>query len=280
MMILEFLFKILLFLAGGMILLYATLYLVQNSLLFHPRRLQTHIQQWIAQTYPHSELTIPSTSGIQLHGWLIKPIFQEKPPLVIYFGGNAEEVSGMAYHAERFDGWAILLINYQGYGLSEGKPTEKNLLSDALAIFDTIIQRQDVDTQHIVAMGRSLGTGVAVHLAAHRPITGVILVTPYDSITQVAQRHFPFVPVALLLKHPFNSQTLAPSITKPMLALVGPQDTLIPPAHAYRLVEKWAGASEIKLIENTNHDNISDTEIYWETIRHFLAHIAKKDSSS
>jgi pimeloyl-ACP methyl ester carboxylesterase len=260
-----------LFLAGGVILLYATLYLVQNHLLFHPRRIQTHIQQWIAQTYPHSELTITTTDGTQLHGWLIKTSSQKKPPLVIYFGGNAEEVSGMAYHAERFDGWAVLLINYRGYGSSEGKPTEKNLLSDAIAIFDTITQRQDIDIQTIVAMGRSLGTGVAVHLAAVRPVTGVILVTPYDSITQIAQRQFPFVPVSLLLKHPFNAQALAPSITKPMLALVGQQDTLIPPAHAYRLVEKWAGAYEIKLIENTNHDNISDTEIYWETIRHFLA---------
>jgi len=270
MMLFELILKILLILSGGFILLNMGLYMMQDHLLFHPRPLQSHSHQWITQNYPSAKLTLTAADGAQLHGWLIKPVAQEKLPLIIYFGGNGEEVSGMAYHAHRFNGWAVLLINYRSYGLSQGKPSEKNLFSDALTIFDAISQAQTIDSQNIVVMGRSLGTGVAVYLAAHRPVAGVILVTPFNSITHLAQHHLPLIPVSLLLKHPFNSQALAPSITQPMLALVAQQDRLIPPRYAYHLVEKWAGEYKVQLIPHTNHNNISDTEIYWETIRHFL----------
>lgn len=252
------------------LLFYIVFYFMQDKVLFDQRSLQTDIQDWITQTYPHSEVKITTDNGIQLHGWLLKKSHPEKMPLVIYFGGNGEEVSGMAYHFERFVDCSLLLMNYQGYGLSEGQPSERNLFNDAQTIFDQIIQRQDIDPNRIVAMGRSLGAGIAVHLAAHRPLKGVILVSPYDSIVRVAQRHFPFVPVKLLIKHPFNVITLAPSITIPMLALVAQQDTLVPPIHSYRLANKWGGFSEIQRIENANHDNIPDNEIYWNAIRDFL----------
>ncbi|MDM8557276.1 alpha/beta fold hydrolase [Candidatus Parabeggiatoa sp. HSG14] len=257
------------------LLFYIGLYFMQDKILFCQRPLQTAIQDWIIQTYPDSEIEITTDSGIQLHGWLLKKSHQEKTPLVIYFGGNSEEVSGMAYHFERFADCSLLLINYRGYGLSEGKPSERNLFNDAETIFDNIIQRQDIDPNGIVAMGRSLGTGVAVHLAARRPLKGVILVSPYDSIFRVAQRHFPFVPIKLLLKNPFNVIKLAPSITTPMLALVAQQDTLIPAIHSHRLANKWGGATKIKQIENANHDNIPDNEIYWNAIRDFLGRLLK-----
>jgi pimeloyl-ACP methyl ester carboxylesterase len=252
------------------LLFYLGLYFMQDKILFYQRPIQTAIQDWIAQTYPDSEIEITTDNGIQLHGWLLKKSHSEKMPLVIYFGGNSEEVSGMAYHFERFVDCSLLLINYRGYGLSEGKPSERNLFNDAETIFDKISQRQHIDPNCIVAMGRSLGAGVAVHLAAHRPLKGVILVSPYDSIIRVAQRHFSFAPVKLLLKNPFNVIKLAPSITTPMLALVAQQDTLIPPVHSYRLANQWGGANEIQRIENADHDNIPDNEIYWNAIGDFL----------
>jgi uncharacterized protein len=271
---LALLFSFILIVISGILLLYTLLYLIQGRLLFLSRPIKTTIQQWIAQNYPESELTIQTPDKTQLHGWLLKKPSIEKSPLVIYFGGNSEEVSGNAYHFERFDGdWALLLINYRSYGLSKGKPSEKNLKNDAIAIYDAIIQRSDIDSHCIVAMGRSLGTGIAIHLAAHRPLNGLILVTPYDSITRVIQRIMPYIPVYQLLKHPFNSLALAPEITTPTLALVGQQDTLIPPDHAYCLEAEWGGEIEIELIKHANHDNISDTEIYWEKIRYFLARL-------
>jgi len=245
------------------------LYFMQDKILFYQRPLQTDIQNWISQTYPDSEITITTDDGIQLHGWLLKK--SEQMPLVIYFGGNSEEVSGMAYHFERVAGCSLLLINYRGYGLSDGQPSQRNLFNDAETIFDHIIQRQDIDSNCIVAMGRSLGTGVAVHLAAHRPLKGVILVSPYDSLIRVAQHHF--WPMKLLLKHPFNAITLAPSITAPMLALVAEQDKVIPPIHSYRLANNWGGSHELQVIKNTDHDNIPDNEVYWNAIKNFLGRL-------
>jgi hypothetical protein len=273
-MLFELFFYLFWVVVGGLVFFYVGLYFWQEHLLFHPRPIPNSNQQWITQTYPHSDLNIRTADGIQLHGWLIKPDIQPtKSPLIIYFGGNTEEMSGMSYHAQRFGGWAVLLINYRGFGLSAGKPSEKSMLSDAITIFDTISKRPDIDLHKIVVMGRSLGSGIAVHLAAQRPLSGIILVTPYDSITRVAQRIFPYVPISLLLKHPFNSLKLAPKLTTPMLALVAQQDILIPPEHAYHLVEAWQGIYEFKLIEQVDHITISDIEIYWETIRHFLARI-------
>ena len=248
---------------------YAALYFMQDKILFYQQPLQTAIEEWISQTYPNSEIEITADDGTQLHGWLLQKNSAKKP-LIIYFGGNSEEVSGMAHHYEHFTASSLLLINYRGYGLSDGQPSEKNLCNDAETIFDTIIQRQDIDSNCVIAMGRSLGSGIAIHLAKQRPLKGVVLVSPYDSITSVAQRHFPFAPAKLLLKHPFNVIALAPSITTPMLALVAQQDTLIPPSHSYNLVNKWGGPHELQLIEQADHDSISDNEIFWNAVRNFL----------
>ena len=253
---------------------YAILYFMQDKMLFYRRPLQINIKQWIDQNHPNSEVKIVAKDGTKLHGWFLQKTSQT--PVIIYFGGNSEEVSGMVYHFEKFGNYSLLLINYRGYGLSEGKPSEKNLFDDAEAIFDTIVQWQNINPKHIIAMGRSLGTGVAVHLANNRPIQGVILASPYDSITKIVQLNFPFVPTKLLLKHNFNSIGLAPTITSPMLALVATQDTIIPPSNSYNLVAKWNGINEIEWIEHANHDNIPDNEFYWNAIRRFLTKLTAK----
>jgi hypothetical protein len=97
---------------------------------------------------------------------LLKNNFERNKSLIIYFGGNADEVSGMVPFYKRFPEWSLLLVNYRGYGISTGKPSQAALCSDALILFDTITK--NLFPQIVIVMGRSLGTGVAVHLAAHR----------------------------------------------------------------------------------------------------------------
>ena len=120
-------------------------------------------------------------------------------------------------------------------------------------------------------MGRSLGTGVAVYLAQNRAVEGVILVTPYDSLTSVSQEKFPFLPVSFLLKHKFDSGSRAPSIAAPLLALAAKDDTIIPPLHAKRLVEKWGGPRTLEVLEGVDHNSVDSNPVYWETIRTFLS---------
>jgi len=160
--------KIVLGVAIGVPLL---MWFFQERMLFFPRALDSR-----PALRPNvEEVNIVAADGMKLRGWLVKGD-GAPAPLVIYFGGNAEEVSWLAEVADHFVGWSLLLVNFRGYGESEGKPGEKELLEDGLVIHDYAERRPDVNSERIVAMGRSLGSGVAVHLAAHRPLRGVILV--------------------------------------------------------------------------------------------------------
>ncbi|MDM8561717.1 alpha/beta hydrolase [Candidatus Marithioploca araucensis] len=123
---------------------------------------------------------------------------------------------------------------------------------------------------HIVAYARSLGTGIAVHLASQRPLKGLILVSPYDSIRSVAQEFYPYVPVSLLLKHHFDAMKYAPSIKIPMLALIAEKDEIISPSHSLALINAWGGHTYQHKIPNTDHNNITMGEGYWNSIIGFL----------
>ncbi len=119
-------------------------------------------------------------------------------------------------------------------------------------------------------MGRSLGTGVAVHLASARSVTGVVLISPYDSLVAVAQGHHPYVPVGLLLKHRFDSVGRAPSIAAPMLCIVGTEDTIIPPEHSEELARAWKGPVEMVSIRGADHNDLPLQSGYYAAITRFL----------
>jgi pimeloyl-ACP methyl ester carboxylesterase len=237
----------------------------QERMLFFPRPLDSRP----ASRPEVEEVTVAAADGVKLRGWLVKGD-GAPAPLVIYFGGNAEEVSWLADVADHFSGWSLLLVNFRGYGESEGKPGEKELLEDGLVVHDYAKRRPEVNSERIVAMGRSLGSGVAVHLAAQRPLQGVILVSPYDSIVEVAKRHYPFLPVSLMLRHRFDSLSLATQIGAPLLCLVATEDRVIPAAHSRALFEAWGGTKTWHEVPRSDHDSISGEPEYWRSIADFL----------
>jgi hypothetical protein len=253
---------VVLVLAGGLV---AALYALQGRMLFFPRPLggagpsSSHVES----------VEVAAEDGTMLRGWLVKS--ERTPaPLLIYFGGNAEEVSWLAATGAGQSGWSMLLMNYRGYGDSEGRPSEAWLFADALRLYDWAVGRPGVDGRRIVGMGRSLGSGVAIYLATRRTLAGLVLVTPFDSITAVAQRHYPFLPVRWLLRHPFDSLSRAGAIAVPTLMLVAGRDTIIPPAHAERLYESWAGLKRWIAFPEADHDSISAEPGYWRAITAFL----------
>ena len=211
-----------------------------------------------------------SKDNHRLHGWLIRPA-TTNAPLVIYFGGNAEEVSWQITQAHRYQQYALLLVNYRGYGRSEGTPSEQALFADALTIYDEIGKRADIDHSRIVLHGRSLGSGVAVHLASQRAVQGLILTTPYDSIEALAQSHFPAWMVALFLRERYDSLALADRLTVPLLCLIAPQDQIVPNHHSQRLFDAWVGKKKWwSAITGTDHNSISERSAYWDRIGEFL----------
>ena len=253
----------------------AVLYLLQEQLIFLRPPLADEARHQVGLLPGTTEVRIRTHDGKRLHGWLRHTVEDPKAQgLVIYFGGNAEEVSGQMHDAQMLAPWSFAAVNYRGYGLSEGYPSETALTTDALAVYDSLAKRDGIDPDRIVAFGRSLGGGVAVQLAASRPVRAVALVSPFDSLRSVARKQYPFVPVSLLLKHPFDSVARAPDIEVPLLVIAGERDGLIPPEYSKRLHDAWAGPKSWTLVPGADHNDIHTRPEYWPAIREFLASLA------
>jgi len=261
---------VIVFLVALPVLSLGALYLAQDSMVFpgSPPHVENH--RLAEQSFPGSETWIQMEDGTRLHGWFIQSVKGGRLPLLIYYGGNAEDVSWFIQDMPRFKGWAVLLMNYRGFGLSEGRPSEQHILDDALYLYDLVAGREDVDPQRIVLMGRSLGTGVAAYVASARPVRGTILVTPYDSITAVGQKAFPWLPVKLLLKHRFEAVRLARDIKAPLLAILAEKDEVIPSENSWNLIKAWGGTAQVAVIRDADHNSITWGQGYWAHIAEFM----------
>jgi len=243
-------------------------YLAQDALIFYRQPLSETRRAEVARRFPLAqEVFIQATDGTRLHAWY----FKAAGPLALYFGGNAEEVSWMLEETANAPRVSWLLVDYRGYGLSEGAPGETALVSDALQWFDHATTLPGVDPKRIFAFGRSLGSGVAVALAAQRPLAGLILATPYDSLAAVAKRYYWYLPVDLLLKHRFDSIALAPALRQPLLCLIAERDEVIPPAHGERLFAAWGGTKRKVVLQEAGHNSTDAHPMFWPSIREFLA---------
>jgi uncharacterized protein len=238
------------------------MYLAQDSLIFHPQRLAEARRLALSQHPAVESLFIDASDGTRLHAWHVKG-----DALILYFGGNAEEVSWMlAEAARRTPGFGWLLVDYRGYGASGGSPSEKALVADALRWRDQMSQQY----KKIYVFGRSLGSGVAVQLAAQRPVAGVILVAPFDSLVEVGKRHYPFLPVNWMLRHRFDSIALAPAINAPLLCIVATADEIIPAESSKRLYDAWGGEKRWVGLEGARHNSTDNAANYWTSILAFL----------
>lgn len=251
-------------------------YLAQDGLIFYRQPLSDARRAEVGRRFPAaSEVALVSSDGTRLHGWLVTPQNTAPAPLVLYFGGNAEEVSYMLEAIGdpvrgNTPGFAWLLVNYRGYGASEGSPSQSGLVADALALYDYAAKLPAVDRERISVFGRSLGSGVAVQLAAQRAVRTVLLVTPFDSLAAVAKRHYWYLPVDWMLKHRFDSIALAPKLTQPLLCFVAERDEVIPAQHAERLFAAWAGPKRKLVLDAAGHNSTDGAAGFWPAVRGFL----------
>lgn len=182
------------------------------------------------------------------------------PKALLYFGGNAEDVSySLPSLSTAFPDHAIYLMHYRGYGGSSGSPSEAALVADALALFD----KAHADHRNIVVVGRSLGSGVAVQLASLRPVARLVLVTPYDSLQELAARQFPYFPVRWLLLDKFESWRYAERIGVPTLVVAAEHDVVIPRTNTEALYKRFrAGVASFKVVAGASHNTISESSEY------------------
>jgi hypothetical protein len=191
------------------------------------------------------------------------------PGAVLYFGGNGEDVSSsigplMAAYPER----EIVMLHYRGYGGSAGRPTEADIAADAAGLFDKV----HAGHPDVIVIGRSLGTGVATRLASTRPVSRLVLVTPYDSLLCIAQRQFRFFPVRYLLIDKYESWRYVPAVKAPVLILAAEKDEVIPGNSTDALRDRFpAGQVTYVKVPGASHNTIGDDPLYVRSLAAFDA---------
>lgn len=234
----------------------AAVALGQNRLLFNPvpPAAGPKPRSAVHRTRP---IVLHTPDGTRLSGWLLTPRPARVSSAVLYFGGRSEEVSWLVQDAATmFPDSAVLALNYRGYGASHGAPAESHLVADAEFLYDWLAERPWVDRDRIALVGRSLGSGVAVQIAARRPAAAVMLLTPYDSILALARRKFRTVPVDWVLRHRFESVKHAAALRAPVFVLRAASDRIVPHVHTDLLVKTLPTLAADVTIAGSDHSNL------------------------
>ena len=250
---------------------------IEQRLVFDPIPVDSRLLHAIAAAHGVEEVQLSMPDGVQLHGWLKRPEQPrpgEKYPLVIVYGGVRREVSEFVQEARGPGRWGWLIVNYRGFGLSGGVPTERAVLDDAKRVYDWAAQRPDVDAASIVVLGRSLGSYVAVAVAAARRARAAILATPFDSAVALGERRFPHLPVRWLVGERFYPAALAPAVSVPALFVLAEKDEITPVENGRALAQKWGGLKELVTLPGATHSGIESREEFWKSVGNFLKELS------
>ena len=216
---------------------------------------------------PEAEIvTLTTADGLTLTGWHAPA--EGDNPTVLYFHGNAGNLSGRSKRFRQIvdSGFGLAAFSYRGYPGSEGAPSQQALFVDALAAFDWLAER----TKSIVVHGESLGSGVAVYVAAERPARAVVLEAPYTAVVDVAADTYPWVPVSYLMTDQFLSREHIARVDEPVLVVHGTADRVIPVEYGRRLFEAAGEPKRLAVIEGAAHGDLWDRGL-WPTVLQFLA---------
>ncbi|MCZ7566250.1 MAG: alpha/beta hydrolase [Burkholderiales bacterium] len=252
---------------------------IEQRLLYRPWSSDpAHLASLAANGNGLEEVRLGTADGVTLHGWLKHPPSArrgERFPLVIVFGGVRRETSWMIDRARRPQGWGWLFVNYRGYGLSEGEPSEPVVVDDARRVYDYAASRPDVDPANIVLLGRSLGSYVAVKVAATRPARAAILATPFDSLAAIGAKRYPYLPLGLLLGERYDSAALAPSIKAPALFVFAENDNVTPVENGAALASAWGGPYRTLTLVGARHYGIERRDEFWRAVGEFLQELVR-----
>lgn len=218
---------------------------------------------------PYEDVALRAADGVTLSAW-----FMPSPAprgAMLYLHGNSGNLCDWVHAVDRFvwAGYHVLLVDYRGYGRSEGVPTEHGLYLDVEAAWDWLEARFAPSGLQLYVLGKSLGTGVATHLAAKHPMAGLILDSPFTSMREVVALHSKPLP-RLLVPKMFESLSKADKINAPTLILHGDEDALIPVNHGLRLFEKITAPKALGVIPGARHNDITSFPTYEHLVRIFL----------
>jgi len=201
--------------------------------------------------------TFETTDGLRLNGWFVAPSGTSPRVTVLVFNGNAGNRAHRGPLAAAFHrhGLQVLLVDYRGYGGNPGTPTETGLAADSRAARAYLAGRADVDASRIVYFGESLGTAVAVDLAVEHPPAALVLRSPFTSMADVGQYHYPFLPVRLLLRDRFVTIDQIQRIRVPLLVIAGGHDRIVPVENSRRLYDAALAPKTLLVLPDADHND-------------------------
>jgi len=213
---------------------------------------------------------ITTDDGARVEAWYFPTAdATRQAPAVIFFHGNAELIDFNLSLVKRYHdrGINVLLPEFRGYGRSTGSPSQKSLVADAALFLNWLERQPGVDASRLIFHGRSLGTGIAVQLAALRPPDALILESPFTSISALAAR---FGAPAFLVRHPFRTDRVLPTLNCKVLILHSRSDEIVPFEHALKLHRLVPGSAFVEL-DGSHNSGLSEQAEYWEAVNGVLA---------
>jgi uncharacterized protein len=236
---------------GGLV---GGLYLFQRQLLYRPGSTRPSV----ADLAPLGvrEVALTTEDGLSLFSWYLPP--GAGRPVIAYFHGNGGHIG---YRGERLrhfarEGYGVLLAEYRGYAGNPGKPSEAGFCADGAAALDFLVGA-GIAPSRLVLWGESLGSGVAVHLAAQRKVAGLVLEAPFTSIAAAAQHHYPFIPAGMLVRDRFDSLSRISQVKAPLLVLHGERDMIVPVRLGRALLDAAPEPKEGWFAPEAGHENLT-----------------------
>ena len=244
--------SIVLYVAAFYFGLVALMYFVQRSMMYFPETVRTAPA---AAGFPEAEeIVLDSADGERVIAWHVPP--RGDRPVVLYFHGNG---GALRYRVDRFraltaDGIGLVALSYRGYAGSTGRPSEEGLIADARAAYAFAAARHPA--ARLVLWGESLGSGVAVALAAEKPVARLVLEAPFSSAVDIAARAYPIVPVRWLMKDQFRSDLRIGKVNAPVLIVHGDQDRVVPIASGERLYALITAPKRFVRVPGAGHEDL------------------------
>jgi fermentation-respiration switch protein FrsA (DUF1100 family) len=241
------------------LVLIAIFYFLQTRLIFYPGKLAKDYKFKLGGL--GEEVFLTTSDGERIHGLYFYGV---KSDVILYFHGNAGDLSGWKFVAEDFTamGYNVLLIDYRGYGKSTGTISEAGFYKDAEAAYSFLLKDKGYSPTNVIIYGRSIGSGVAVDLAGKHGCKGLVLESPYSSLTTLANEKIPFFLPSLYLRYSFNNLEKMEQVKCPIIFLHGTADELIPLAHTERLFAKFSGKKTKIIVPKGGHNDLNSFEEY------------------
>lgn len=249
------------------------LYYLQDYFLFKPEKLPEDFQFYY-ENQEIEEYNIETRDGAVLNGLHFK--IENPKGVVLYLKGNSKSIKGWGKFAVDFtrNDYEVVMLDYRGFGKSTGRRTQKALKRDLQLVYDKI--KSQVDEKYIILYGRSLGSGLATKLASINNPRMLILDAPYYSLTKVAARYAPFMPLSWLIKYPLPTYKWLKYVRCPIHIIHGTDDKLIPYKTSVKLSHINPERSRLYSVIGGGHKNLNNFESYHKMLREILNSKPKK----